>query len=359
MTTTLHPLMGVRLPVPVAATQGTLALALLPRQRATDPRAARPTPAPPWSPIDRRQRRVVEEWTRRFIQAAVEIVGGDRPVVAAAALDAPRGLRRPPAARHAGRPRRRPPARSGAGAAGAAAGAQRAHLLRPTRRGRGRRARALRRALPGPRRPLRADRAALGLLRSRLFLTAITMFGPAGRGGKNPRRSFMFRRLVAALAVTAATLLAPLRHRRHMPTAPAAARRTSCRSATRTSQVRPVGGPGRPTTAPRGRTRWAARRTSTMPPAPPSRSTGVTAARAPRSTSAAASRPQPRLLRRQDRDRRRQRLQARPRLLRQRRRQAGPGQDAAAVRRDAQRHDGRGLDRRQRLQLRRASCSRA
>ncbi|WP_183098301.1 Rv3235 family protein [Nocardioides pelophilus] len=79
MSTTLHPLKGVRLPVPVAATQGTLALALLPR---SEP----PVPADDahlgiaGAPIDRRQQAVVEEWTRRFVQAAVEIVGGDRPV---------------------------------------------------------------------------------------------------------------------------------------------------------------------------------------------------------------------------------------------------------------------------------------
>ncbi|MEZ0578565.1 Rv3235 family protein [Nocardioides sp. MH1] len=78
MTTTLHPLMGVRLPVPVAATQGTLALALLPRSSPPEPcgdgRAGATVVA-----IDRRQRAVVEEWARRFSQAAVEIVGGDRP----------------------------------------------------------------------------------------------------------------------------------------------------------------------------------------------------------------------------------------------------------------------------------------
>lgn len=79
MSTTLHPLKGVRLPVPVAATQGTLALALLPRSEppAAADDAHRSTAG---APIDRRQQAVVEEWTRRFVQAAVEIVGGDRPV---------------------------------------------------------------------------------------------------------------------------------------------------------------------------------------------------------------------------------------------------------------------------------------
>ncbi|WP_418059824.1 Rv3235 family protein [Pimelobacter simplex] len=77
--------------VPVTSTQGTLALALLPRQ---DPPARRhhpdlgPPPSCPPSPrpggvvvpIDQRLRRTIEEWTHRFVQAAVEIVGGDRPV---------------------------------------------------------------------------------------------------------------------------------------------------------------------------------------------------------------------------------------------------------------------------------------
>lgn len=79
-------LLGTRLSVPVSPTQGTLALALLPRQ---GPPLTTPSPAPgPGSsrpgatvvPIDRRLRRTIEEWTHRFAQAAVEIVGGDRPV---------------------------------------------------------------------------------------------------------------------------------------------------------------------------------------------------------------------------------------------------------------------------------------
>ncbi|KAA1425755.1 Rv3235 family protein [Nocardioides antri] len=78
MTTTLHPLMGVRLPVPVAATQGTLALAMLPRSEPPAAHGAASAGATVVA-IDQRQRAVVEEWTRRFVQAAVEIVGGDRP----------------------------------------------------------------------------------------------------------------------------------------------------------------------------------------------------------------------------------------------------------------------------------------
>ncbi len=79
MTTTLHPLMDVRLPVPVATTQGTLALALLPRSDPPDPGGGS-HPGATVVAIDHRQRAVVEEWTRRFVQAAVEIVGGDRPM---------------------------------------------------------------------------------------------------------------------------------------------------------------------------------------------------------------------------------------------------------------------------------------
>lgn len=76
-------LVGVRLAVPVTPTQGTLALALLPRQGppAVPPRQARPkSPGAAVVPIDRRLRRSIEEWAHRFTQAAVEIVGGDRPV---------------------------------------------------------------------------------------------------------------------------------------------------------------------------------------------------------------------------------------------------------------------------------------
>lgn len=69
-----------RRPVPVASTQGTLALALLPRREP-------PPPDPPTRirgaavvPIEQRLRHSIEEWTRRYVQASVEIVGGDRPV---------------------------------------------------------------------------------------------------------------------------------------------------------------------------------------------------------------------------------------------------------------------------------------
>lgn len=74
-----HDMVGLRMPVPVADTQGTLALALVPRQ---EPPAVTGSPRPGATvvPIDRRLRHTVEEWAQRFVQAAVEIVGGDRPV---------------------------------------------------------------------------------------------------------------------------------------------------------------------------------------------------------------------------------------------------------------------------------------
>jgi hypothetical protein len=58
----------LRLPVPVAITQGTLALDLQPRLE---------PPAPPAG--DLRRRREIDAWAHRFVQAAAEIVGGDRP----------------------------------------------------------------------------------------------------------------------------------------------------------------------------------------------------------------------------------------------------------------------------------------
>ncbi|MEO9325970.1 Rv3235 family protein [Nocardioides sp. C4-1] len=69
---TAHPLYHadvVPLPVPVAvaSTQGTLALDLQPN---LDPPEAPVGPARP----------DVDEWAFRYVQAAVEIVGGDRPV---------------------------------------------------------------------------------------------------------------------------------------------------------------------------------------------------------------------------------------------------------------------------------------
>jgi len=59
----------LRVPVPVAITQGTLALDLQPRLE----------PPAPLLGIDLRQRRDADAWAIRFAQAAIEIVGGDRP----------------------------------------------------------------------------------------------------------------------------------------------------------------------------------------------------------------------------------------------------------------------------------------
>ncbi|MDH2415136.1 Rv3235 family protein [Nocardioides sp. CER19] len=64
---------------PVASVQGTLALALQPRQEPPTVRAARPGGGADVVRIDRRARREAEAWSCRFAQAAVEIVGGDRP----------------------------------------------------------------------------------------------------------------------------------------------------------------------------------------------------------------------------------------------------------------------------------------
>ncbi len=75
MPTTTPPPAGatvvpLRVPVPVATTQGTLALDLQPRTEVpTAPGLASP-----------RSRRDLDQWVARFAQAAVEIVGGDRPV---------------------------------------------------------------------------------------------------------------------------------------------------------------------------------------------------------------------------------------------------------------------------------------
>ncbi len=64
---------------PVASVQGTLALTLQPRQDPPTVRAARPACGADVVSIDRRARSEMEAWSCRFAQAAVEIVGGDRP----------------------------------------------------------------------------------------------------------------------------------------------------------------------------------------------------------------------------------------------------------------------------------------
>ncbi|WP_340537531.1 Rv3235 family protein [Nocardioides sp. GXZ039] len=74
----------LRLPMPVAATQGTLALALQPRlEPPAAPRDSTETATAVSAlplPLDRPGAHDLERWARRFGQAVVEIVGGDRPV---------------------------------------------------------------------------------------------------------------------------------------------------------------------------------------------------------------------------------------------------------------------------------------
>lgn len=60
----------LRVPVPLAETQGALALALQPRVDV--PNAL--------SPASARSAGDLDAWAGRFVQAAVEIVGGDRPI---------------------------------------------------------------------------------------------------------------------------------------------------------------------------------------------------------------------------------------------------------------------------------------
>ncbi|NPC95939.1 Rv3235 family protein [Nocardioides sp. zg-DK7169] len=65
---------------PVGSMQGTLALDLVPHSEPPAVAAAHHTPpGAEVIPIDLRWRREVEQWSHRFAQAAVEIVGGDRP----------------------------------------------------------------------------------------------------------------------------------------------------------------------------------------------------------------------------------------------------------------------------------------
>lgn len=67
--------------VPVADAQGVLPLALAPRHAVPEVgRLASSRPGADVVAIDRRRRSEMEVWTARFMQAAVEIVGGDRPV---------------------------------------------------------------------------------------------------------------------------------------------------------------------------------------------------------------------------------------------------------------------------------------
>jgi uncharacterized protein DUF6459 len=68
-------------PAPVASVQGTLALDLQPRFDPPEPPPSHPhRPAADVTPIEVPLRRGLEQWAGRYLQAAVEIVGGDRPV---------------------------------------------------------------------------------------------------------------------------------------------------------------------------------------------------------------------------------------------------------------------------------------
>ena len=141
--------------------------------------------------------------------------------------------------------------------------------------------------------------------------------------------------------------------RRPRPTGPASARRRSSRSATRPSPARRGGGRGTRTAPARASTRSARPRTTQrrrrrgdpgLPPVQGGR--GAHRRRRPER--------EPRVLGRAHvHERRRQRLQARHRLLLGRLRPQGPGARAAAVRRDAQRARRFAADRRQQLRLRR------
>jgi len=75
-----HEVVPLHRPAPLASVQGTLALDLEPRQDPPWlPVAAGSGPVADVLPIDGPIRRAFEEWARRYAQAAVEIVGGDRP----------------------------------------------------------------------------------------------------------------------------------------------------------------------------------------------------------------------------------------------------------------------------------------
>ena len=69
-----------QLRVPVASVQGTLALDLSPRQAPPElPEGPGRSAVADVVPIDPHQRGRLERWVHRYVQAAVEIVGGDRP----------------------------------------------------------------------------------------------------------------------------------------------------------------------------------------------------------------------------------------------------------------------------------------
>ena len=65
---------------PMASVQGTLALDLQPRNEPPRPGRRAGGASADVISIEAPMRRSIEEWARRYAQAAVEIVGGDRPV---------------------------------------------------------------------------------------------------------------------------------------------------------------------------------------------------------------------------------------------------------------------------------------
>ena len=66
--------------VPVGSVQGTLALDLHPQHDPPELAPAQGRCSGDVVPIDQRARSRLEQWAHRYAQAAVEIVGGDRPV---------------------------------------------------------------------------------------------------------------------------------------------------------------------------------------------------------------------------------------------------------------------------------------
>jgi len=70
----------LRRSVPIASVQGTLALDLAPRLDVPEPGVPSGRHAGDVVPIDVRVRAELETWSRRYAQAVIEIVSGDRPV---------------------------------------------------------------------------------------------------------------------------------------------------------------------------------------------------------------------------------------------------------------------------------------
>lgn len=78
--TTTDTVVTLRPPVPIASVQGTLALELSPRCTPPAFEVAERAPDVHTGEVAHDVRRDLETWAGRYAQAAVEIVGGDRPV---------------------------------------------------------------------------------------------------------------------------------------------------------------------------------------------------------------------------------------------------------------------------------------